>query len=390
MSHPLDLYRLLPTLHRRHDVELGYPLEALLDILSTQAGHLQRDVTDLWDDFFVETAAEWAVPYIGDLLGNRPLHPVAGSRRADVANTIRYRRRKGTLAMLEEMARDVTGWGARAVAFFELLEWSQYLDHPRREEAADPRVGPAPDLGRAGRVGTAHVLDVDAMDRLGGPFDEVAHSVDVRRFGEGRGRHGIRKIGFFLWRLQSNPLYDVTPRAVPGVPHGFHFRPVGARAPLFTNDETPGGGERPGEPDLPGPVRPLALHLDLLDAPGPRTRYYGSASHHTLAVAVGEPDAPFGSEALPVVPASRVQVCSLGDWRAPEPPDPGDPSPLPTVAVDPERGRLTLSRAPAPGEAVRVSFCYGFSGGAGGDLGGGPYDRRATLAPATPDRKSVV
>ncbi|NIP80628.1 MAG: hypothetical protein GWM90_15975, partial [Gemmatimonadetes bacterium] len=79
--------------------------------------------------------------------------------------------------MLEEMAADVTGWGSRAVAFFELLEWAQNLDHLRMRAAADPRIGPAPDFGRVRRVGTANLLGIDAMDRLDGPFDEVAHSV---------------------------------------------------------------------------------------------------------------------------------------------------------------------------------------------------------------------
>jgi hypothetical protein len=41
-------------------------------------------------------------PYIGDLLGYRTLYgltEVVGSPRAEVANTIAYRRRKGTAAM---------------------------------------------------------------------------------------------------------------------------------------------------------------------------------------------------------------------------------------------------------------------------------------------------
>jgi hypothetical protein len=385
MTHPIDLYQLLPALYRREDAGLGLPLEALLDIISTEVGHVQRNITDLWDDFFIETAAEWAIPYIGDLIGSSPLHNVAGSRRADVANTIFLRRRKGTLVMLEEMAAGVTGWGARAVPYFELLQWSQNLDHIRLRAASDPRVGPAPDFGRADRVSTANILNIDAMDRVDGPFDEVAHSVDVRPFGPGVGRHNIRNIGFFLWRLQSQPLFAVTPRAVPGQPHGFHFSPLGAATPLFTNDEPPPGGERAEEPNVPGPIRPLALHLDLLDADGDATRFYGPASYHSLAVAVGDPAAPFGSPGLPVIPASAVTVCDLSGWRRPG----GGKA----VAVDPRRGRLTLSAAaePGAGQAVRVSYGYGFSGGAGGDMGGGVYDRRDTLSePEAGDFRAAV
>lgn len=37
--------------------------------------------------------------------------------RAWVANTLAYRRRKGTALVLEQLARDVTGWPATAVEF---------------------------------------------------------------------------------------------------------------------------------------------------------------------------------------------------------------------------------------------------------------------------------
>ena len=60
----------------------------------------------MWDDLFVETCAEWVVPYIGDLVANTPIYEVPGvGRRADVADTIHWRRRKGTLAMLGDLAR---------------------------------------------------------------------------------------------------------------------------------------------------------------------------------------------------------------------------------------------------------------------------------------------
>jgi hypothetical protein len=245
MTYPIDLYELMPAIHRREDVGLAYPLEALLDIVSTEVGHLQRDIAGLWDDFFIETAQEWVIPYIADLVGSRPLHPVTGSWRADVAGTISYRRRKGTLAMLEELAADVTGWGAHVVPFFETLEWAQHLDHLRRTAASAP--------GRVDRVGTVNVGNLDALDRLGGPFDEVARSVDVRPFGAGRGRHNIKKIGFFLWRLRSNPLAAVEPVPAASHPHGYHLSPLGNRAPIFANDRRR-PGVRPAEIDPYSPT----------------------------------------------------------------------------------------------------------------------------------------
>ena len=137
-TNPDRLYELLPAVHRIADAENGGQLQALLALINRQADDVGDDVRQLWDDFFIETSQPWVVPYIGDLVGNIPLvdPDVRGAAataetlfsdlvgpdlavkspvriRADVAKTIRYRRRKGTPAMLEELARDVTGWGAR-------------------------------------------------------------------------------------------------------------------------------------------------------------------------------------------------------------------------------------------------------------------------------------
>ncbi|HEU0236992.1 MAG TPA: hypothetical protein VFR14_11195 [Candidatus Limnocylindrales bacterium] len=369
MTHPIDLYELMPAVHRREDAGLAYPLEALLDIISTEAGHLQRDIAGLWDDFFIETASEWVIPYIADLVGSTPLHRVTGSWRADVAGTISYRRRKGTLIMLEELAAAVTGWGARVVPFFEELEWAQHLDHLRRTPATMP--------GRLDRVGTVNIGNVDAMDRLGDPFDDVVRSVDIRPFGAGRGRHNIKKIGFFLWRLRSNPLTGVEPVPAAGHPHGYHLSPLGNSAPIFTNDRRQPGG-RPTEIDLPGPIRRLALLSDVeaAAAAGQATsRYYGPDTERSLVVAVGS---PIGTLADQAIPASRVTVCNLSTWRLP--PAGKD------VAIDPLLGRMTLAPSAEPGgdETVRIGYCYGFSGGPGADLGGGPYDREPSTARRLP------
>ena len=134
----MDVYELVPALYRLRDVEQGYPLRALLQIIGEQADIVKRDIDALWDDYFIETCADWVIPYIGDLVANNPLYEVTG-RRADVAKTIYYRRRKGTLPMLEELARDVTGWRAHAVAFFESLGWRRTSIDLRYQMAPNPR-----------------------------------------------------------------------------------------------------------------------------------------------------------------------------------------------------------------------------------------------------------
>ena len=124
------LYELLPVVYRQRDVELGQPLRALLQVISEQVNLVENDIAQLYDNWFIETCEDWAVPYIADLIGYRIVHEAGepgsatteeGSQRnkilisrREVANTIRYRRRKGTLALLELLARDVAGKPARS------------------------------------------------------------------------------------------------------------------------------------------------------------------------------------------------------------------------------------------------------------------------------------
>src|SRR3954471_94513 len=131
------LYELLPSIYRMRDAREQYPLQALLRVIAEQVNVVEDDITQLYEDWFIETAEEWAVPYIADLIGYLPATAdlAAGTgdtalaaalvpRRA-VANPIRHRRRKGALTLLEELAADVAGWPARAVELYTLLGRTQ-------------------------------------------------------------------------------------------------------------------------------------------------------------------------------------------------------------------------------------------------------------------------
>ncbi|HEU0011858.1 MAG TPA: hypothetical protein VFT34_18735, partial [Verrucomicrobiae bacterium] len=136
-----SLFDLLPSIHRIRDAEQGGPLREGLEVMASLADVLAEDLEQLYDDLFIETCADWVVPYLGDLIGYRSLHhksPRLGSPRAEVANTIGYRRRKGTAAMLEQLARDVTGWPAKVVEFFQLLATTQFMNHVRLHSTLTP------------------------------------------------------------------------------------------------------------------------------------------------------------------------------------------------------------------------------------------------------------
>jgi hypothetical protein len=61
-----QLYNLLPAIYRIRDAERGEPLKALLAVIAEQAAVLEEDLAQLYDDQFIETCAEWVIPYIGD------------------------------------------------------------------------------------------------------------------------------------------------------------------------------------------------------------------------------------------------------------------------------------------------------------------------------------
>ncbi len=343
----IDFYSLLPAVYRVDDAAQGEPLKALMAILSEQANLVRENVGELWDDFFIETCAEWVVPYIGDLVGNTPIPHALQGQRGDVARTIYFRRRKGSLAMLEEMARFVTGWSVHAVEFFQLLGWTQNLNHLRPG------------------VGTVTLRDLDRLDRVQRAFDECSHTVDVRPMNESQGWWNIPKIGFFAWRLGSYQLDDVTPRRSQGNTHGYHFSPLGNPTPLFhlAEAETDASGVA-REIHVDGPIRPTGFHFR------PTDDYQHSAAGG--ATPAGISIFLDAGNSASRVPPERIVCKNLPNWERP---------PAGKVAIDVGRGRFTFApgQEPADPANVAVRYVYGF----GADLGGGPYDRANQRSPDT-------
>ncbi len=70
---PIPLFERLPEIHRTRDAELETPgqLKAYLGLIDEAFLAIHTDIWRLYDDLFVESATDWAVPYIGDLLGTR-------------------------------------------------------------------------------------------------------------------------------------------------------------------------------------------------------------------------------------------------------------------------------------------------------------------------------
>jgi hypothetical protein len=373
------LYQLLPAFYRLRDSEQGEPLKALIAVIAEQAGVVEADITKLYENWFVETCDEWVVPYIGDLLGIRSLHlnedTAVFSRRAYVANTMGYRRRKGTAPVLEQLAFDATGWRARVVEFFELLGTTQNINHVRLHNNRTP------DIRRT-----------NELEMLNTAFDEIGHTVDVRRIAIGRGRHNIHNIGLFLWRLQSYPMTRTTARKINS---GYTFSPLGNDMSLFNRPKTEDQITHLAEEiNVPGLLRRRPLYDELearrqaiVDGKTPEYLYFDnrvdSEVNPVLEVFINESTTP--------VPSEEILICNLQDWHIPAENKKYNHISIDgtvtqvglsiQVAVDPYLGRLTFPSSITVNQ-VQVSYSYGFSA----DVGGGPYNRRTSVAEAIKDK----
>lgn len=362
---PDRLYDLLPAVYQIRDADRGYPLRALLQVISEQVNNLDADISQLYENWFIETCQEWAVPYIGDLVGYTPLYdagqpagvgsPRAQARerilisRAEVANTVRFRRRKGTISILDDLAGEVAGWPALAVEFYRLLSFTQNLNYLQMSR------GRMVDIRRGAE-----------LDELGTAFDRIAHIVDVRCIGSKLGPefYNIPNVGVFVWRLKTYSITEAPASCDEGEgPNCFEFSVLGNDTQLYNKALTT-SAYPPGMLNLPTPI--TRRGLERLENPRSGKvssgipQYYGDGK--SFAIWTGTP--------RKLVDPESLVVADLTDWTY---------RPLPgQVAVDPKLGRIAFPPTQTRRQGVWVSYNYAFSA----DMGGGEYQRTLSQ-PAT-------
>ncbi|MEH1770904.1 MAG: hypothetical protein V7K76_25320 [Nostoc sp.] len=347
---PDRLYELLPAVYRIRDAELGYPLRDLLRVIAEQVDIVEADITQLYENWFIETCQDWVVPYIGDLIGyqsvqssgtnaisNKILNP-----RREVANTIRYRRRKGTLALLESLVDKVAGWPARVVEFHQLVSKTQHINHLHSSTST-----------------TVNLHQVDTITKLNNPFDELAHTVDIRQIASQYqpGKYNTPNIGIFVWRLKPYSMTLTPAFCLEEVSSNcYTFSITGNDTPLYTRPQlTADATQLERELNLPLPIQRQVLQSHKSD-------YFDSnpnPEEFTKSLQVWK---GVGSKAQPISPA-QIIIADLGDWNYQPEQD--------HIAVDPELGRMIFPIRQLPKNGVWVSYHYGFSA----DIGGGEYDR---------------
>jgi len=376
-----QLYALLPAVYRTRDQQAGAPLQAFMAVLAEQLALIQDNLQQLYADEFIETCASWVIPYIGDLVGSNGIYEISSASafgsRAEVANTIGYRRRKGTLLALEQVAMDISGMPACGVEEFKRLitTESMRLVRPYHDTTVDLR-------------------HAEQLCRSGTAFDTLNRTIDVRRIAprnyvpespdltpldivlHGGGKSNIPDLAMYLWRWQAYRLQNA-----PGVridERRCMCSPLGQNIPLFNTRADRTSFQRlTTRYDVAQPIgrREFARHKE---------RFYSAANSIAFTVdGIAISTTTSIRILLDGVPVDVSQICcqnlsdrganSLGassstnSW--------GD-TPPGKVGIDPELGRVQLgSGIPVPNE-IRITYCYGFPA----PIGGGPYDRSANLS----------
>jgi len=383
-----QLYNLLPAIYRTRDAENGYPLQALLAVMAGQSAIVDENIQQLYDDQFIETCAPWVIPYLGDLVGDNTIYEIDGAvsgRRAEVANTIGYRRRKGTLLALEQVAMDVSGMPAAAVESFKRLITTESMRHVRPRHAATvdlrrgfelellnsafdtlnrtidvrritPRVSTAPELCMMGHPSRGNLSKIAVRATTMSQPDPTALDIDLH----GGGRFNIPDVGVYLWRWKS---FQVTRApAFPLDAERYLFSPLGQDMPLFNALLPRDSFSRVTTClDVPQPISRREFYKDLHEFYGPAN----SVALYADGVLVDE---------------SNICCCNLGDCT--------DPSwgcvPSKKVAIDPILGRIRFASdfQPQLPKQLRVTYSYGFPA----EIGGGSYDRTPNLPALDPSQ----
>lgn len=347
------LVRLLPEMYRAADAAqapagVSGPLSDFLRLICEQANLLEDDLWRWYDNWFIETCEDRIVPYLGDLVSDdRPRDFPTGweercartnasvqiwSARADVANTLRLRRRKGTLAALEELAAHVAGWPAEIVEF-------------RHQVAGTANLRGWPAFDRSRLFDARQAI---ASNEVGSPADHLPCSFDVRQIDSSRsaGRFNLSAIGVLVHRrlVDSATLVPAYRRAagrfqvdVLGQDVALHVAPTSS---ADLHDEAVEGHRLP----MPLTRRMLVLQGER----GANPRYYGLGK--SLAIF-----AQF-ADGWQLVPVDRIVAADLTRWKAPAHTNRRD-----WVAVDPELGRVLFSPHDSP-RAVISTYHFGRTG----------------------------
>jgi hypothetical protein len=389
----VSLYDRLPEIYRIKDAEQvpNGQLQSYLALVEDALGAIHENIESLYHDLFIETCDDWVVPYIGDLLGTSTLKGDPWTLRADVADTIALRRRKGTLGAIERLTYDLTRWGVHCVELRENLVWNQHLNHQRPDEGGQPPYSlPTVTRQTVIRGGTVTLRDPAMLSLLNTPFDPFAHTADLKPPALGNIRYNLPNLAIFLWRLVAyqvpiakpvsrgsharDAAIDLTkfPDAAPTIVR-FDVHPLGQPVRLFNTNHFEPNASPPIVSLIDETPAPIPTARLTQDSPaGAPEKYVSLELYDPAALALNPldisdtglqlhlPEAPFTGTGW------RFRGANLCAWET------GLQNPLKTneIAIDPVIGRIAIgvttnAEAIALIDQLLLTYTYGAVGAVG-------------------------
>ncbi len=389
-----SLYERLPEIYRVKDQEQTPPgqLKNYLAIVEHIFNGIHENIESLYDDLFIETCDDWVIPYIGDLLGTSHLKGDPWPLRADVADTIALRRRKGTLASIERLTYNLTQWGVHTVELRENLVWNQHLNHQRPDIGGDPPYGSITRFTPI-RGGTVTLRDPAMLSLLHTPFEPFAHLADLKPPSLGNISYNLPNLAIFLWRLKdyqvkfTKPIVQIQATGTTEPDEATHVvqvlvHPLGDPIRLFNTYQFNPDKEPPVITQLdatPGFI-PMA-RLTTNSEAGKPEKYVAIATYNPIDTDIASLDiAEVGLQLH--FPESEFAETNLSEWtirgenlcaweRGIQPPLKDR-----EIAIDPIIGRILIGvSSPEEATALKNYLLLTYTYGAVGNVGAHPISR---------------
>lgn len=214
MSYPYDpdhlkrtrdlLYAQIPEFYKRRDraAALADPPEpaellAFVEVLAAPLAALRQSVEELYGDLFIESAGEDMLPALAASIGLDLVFRDAEANRRNLGAAMGWRRRKGTPAMLEEMARVLSDRQVALKEGWQALILTQDLNLIRPERLI------------------ADLRPASTADRASGPLAGLMRLFDPRPVGDDSGQAHPLHLIHWTFPTQSHPLRRAACRELP-------------------------------------------------------------------------------------------------------------------------------------------------------------------------------
>ncbi len=407
----VNLYDRLPEIYRIKDSEQAPPdqLRSYLAAVESVFDAIHENIETLYENLFIESCEDWVIPYIGDLLGTSHLKGDPWTLRADVADTISLRRKKGTLASIERLTYNLTSWGVHCTELRDSLIWSQHLNHMRFIPPALRDLGGSNVSNTSGissdyrscedngsgehltgnrflpvRGGTVTLRDPAMLSLVNTPFDPFSHIPDLKPPAFGNIRYNLPNLAIFLWRLKDYRVRISKPFFRGAKANGdvwvvrFDIHPTGEPVTLFNTYRFDPDAEPPvvtGLDATPGPIPRARLikgaetgipeQYLAIDSYSPTATEWSPWDISDVGLHLHLPEPEFRGQDWPKEGTDlwKIRGENLCAWETGIQPHVRDRE----IVIDPDIGRVLIGvanrqEAEALEHHLLVSYTYGFPG----------------------------